>query len=359
MRIVKKWSTCSLCIALLGCGGSDEQPSSDGAFDSWAKNQTAIEHYTDDVVVGTYELLALRLHALEAAATTLKAAPTEANLAAARKAWSEARKPWEQSEAFLFGPVDAKGFDPALDSWPVNRTDLDGVLASKDQLTPSYVKNLDPTLRGFHTAEYLIYGLDSKKPASALTARELDYFSAVTGNMASVADELVASWTGSPDGYAQVLKTAGSNSVYPSRQSAAEEIVRGMIGIADEVANGKIADPVEQKDPNLVESQFSFNSLFDFSDNIRSIQNAYTGDNPDAGTAGVGLDEWIAEKDPALDQRVKQEIADSIAAIDAIPAPFSTALANPEAADEIATAQTTIRKLQATLEKDVLPKIVN
>ncbi|MCC6899277.1 MAG: peptidase M75 [Polyangiaceae bacterium] len=359
MRRVNTLALCTLGLALLHCGGSDEAPGTDGGFDGWSKSQTVVVDYTDKVVVGTYELLATRLHALSAAAAALKAAPTEANLESARQAWVDARKPWEQSEAFLFGPVDAKGFDPALDSWPVNRTDLDGVLASKDELTPAYVKNLDPTLRGFHTAEYLIYGVDSKKAAAALTPRELDYLSAVTGNMASVADELVSAWKVGPDAYADVLKGAGKNSVYPSRQSAAEEIVRGMIAIADEVANGKIADPVEQKDPNLVESQFSFNSLADFADNVRSIQNAYTGDNPDAGSTGVGLDEWIAELDPALDQRVKQEIADSLAALGAIPPPFSTALTSPDAAGQISAAQTTIRTLQSTLEKDVLPKIVD
>ena len=359
INVNRNWAICALGLALVSCGGYDDGAAAGGGRGAWSGSSAAVVDYTDKVVVGTYELLALRLQALDAAAVALKAAPNEANLGGVRKAWADARKPWEQSEAFLFGPVDAKGFDPALDSWPVNRTDLDGVLASKDELSPAYVKNLDPTLRGFHTAEYLIYGVDSKKPAAALTARELDYLAAVTSNMASIATELVESWKGGPDGYANVLKGAGNNTVYPSRQSAAEEIVRGMIGIADEVANGKLADPVEQKDPNLVESQFSFNSLLDFADNIRSVQNAYTGDNPDAGKAGVGLDEWIAELDPALDQRVKREIADSITALDAIPAPFSTALSNPDAADEIAAAQTTIRKLQATLEKDVLPKIVN
>ena len=54
-------------------------------------------------------------------------------------AWVAARVPWEQSEGFLFGPVDTFGYDPAMDSWPVNRTDLDAVLASGQAFTPEYI----------------------------------------------------------------------------------------------------------------------------------------------------------------------------------------------------------------------------
>jgi predicted lipoprotein len=348
-----------LGIGLGACGSSDDAVSGGGAFERWDRAESAIDAYADGVIVGTYQLLAQRLHELHAASQALKSAPTGANLDAARAAWVAARKPWEQSEAFLFGPVDSYGFDPALDSWPVNRTDLDAVLASNDALTPGYVATLDPTLRGFHTAEYLIYGEGGAKAAAELTPRQLEYLVAVTENMAAVADELVGSWTSASPPYADILKGAGTNNAYPSRQSAAEEIVRGMIGIADEVANGKIADPYDQKDPNLVESQFSYNSLLDFQDNIHSIQNAYTGDNPGAGTTGTGLDEFIAAEDQSLDQRVKQEIEASLAALSAIPGPFPKAISNPDAADEIEAAQAAIRKLKATLEQDVLPKVLD
>jgi predicted lipoprotein len=348
-----------ISLAFGGCGGSDAGSGSGGAFESWEQAQTVIDDYADGVVVSTYALLAERLHALEGAASALQTSPDAAKLDAARQAWVAAREPWEQSEGFLFGPVDANGFDPALDSWPVNRTDLDAVLASSDALTPEYVANLDPTLRGFHTAEYLIFGEGGQKTTAELTSRELDYLVAVTANMASVADDLVASWTGGDSPYAELFKRAGENNVYPSKQSAAEEMVRGMIGIADEVANGKIADPYDQKDPNLVESQFSYNSLLDFQDNVRSIQNAYTGDHPEANRTGTGLDAFVAERDPALDARVKQEIEASLAALAAIPDPFRSAIKDPEAADEIEAAQAAIRKLQSTLEQDVLTLVID
>lgn len=359
-RSRQRWLT-AVGLTLAACGS--DSAAEESGFESYENGQAIIEAYADVVVVSTYELLAERIGALAANCATLRDAPSDDALAAARAAWIDARKPWEQSEGFLFGPVDANGFDPALDSWPVNRTDLDAVLASGDELSPAYIAALDPTLRGFHTAEYLLFGKGGTKTAAAFTPRELQYAAATTSNMAAVAGELAKSWStglGGAPAYATVFKSAGAsdNTLYPSRKSAVEEMVRGMIGIADEVANGKIADPFEQHDAKLVESQFSYNSLADFQDNIRSIQNAYTGDNPEAGKTGAGLDEFVQSRDPELDARVKQEIDASISGLAQIPPPFRDAILDPAAEDELENAQQAIRTLQTTLERDVLALVL-
>ena len=96
-------------------------------------------------------------------------------------------------------------------------------------------------------------------------------------------------------------------------------MVNGMIVIADEVANGKISDPYNESDTTLVESQFSFNSISDFQDNIRGIQNVYMGKFM---TDGQGLNEFVNSHDPDLDARFQQEVQAAIDAIGAIPDPF-------------------------------------
>lgn len=319
--------------------------------------------FADQVVVPTYQLLATRIDALRAASDLLAQGPSEATLAAAQDAWIDARVPWEQSEGFLFGPVDTFGYDPAMDSWPVNHTDLDAVLASDAAFTPELIANLQETQKGFHTAEYLIFGTARSKLAADLTARELEYLSAITAELANVAQALASSWTESVDGrppYRDLLATAGEdgNSAYPSLTAAAQEIVDGMVGICDEVANGKIADPWAARDPNLVESQFALNSIADFQDNLRSVENAYRGAVPAAGTSGRGLSSYVAALDADLDSRVRSQITDAIAAIGAIPPPFSTAITDDVAADEIAAAQSAVRALQATLEGEVQPLVL-
>lgn len=346
-----------LSVSLTACAPDDEGSDSDGGFDQ----SEVLSDFSERVVVPTYAWLAQEALELQTAVNALADSPDETRHEQAREAWVATRKPWEQSEGFLFGPVDTLGLDPALDTWPVNKTDLDAVLASGDALTVEYVANLDPSLKGFHTIEYLLFGESASKDIGDFTAREFEYLTAVTAELATNADTLADSWTHGVDGadpYADVFSSAGENAIYPSLASAAQEIVEGMIGICDEVANGKIADPFDSQDTSLVESQFSFNSLADFTDNLNSVRNAYLGDVPGAGSEGVGLNEYVAAQDSDLDARIQDGMEASIAALGAIPWPFRDAILDADAADEIVAAQEAINDLRIVLESELLPLIL-
>jgi uncharacterized iron-regulated protein len=336
-----------------GGGGGSDSGGGGGGGPNEALIQEILNDYVDSVVVGTYDLLRERATALRVACENLEADRTQQNLDAARAAWVSARIPWEQSESWLFGPVDFRGHDPALDSWPVNRTDLDAVLASNNALTPEFVRNLDPTLKGFHTAEYLLFAFD----VDHLGDREFEYLISIVTDIERTAEELLNDWTAGPEPFGDVMKTAGSNSVFPSQESALEQIIEGMSIILDEVANGKIAEPFDNQDIELVESQFSFNSRADFADDIRGVLHSYLGDQPDLGFAGTGLKELIELSDPVLADRVEQEINDAINAILAIPISFEDAILNPNSADEIVAAQEACRRAFDTLNNEVLPVI--
>ncbi len=354
--------TISTFGAITGCTAENNPTDTGARFDTNAHAQAIVQDLADEVVVPTYELLASRAADLVSAVKALRTETSAANLETARSAWIGTREPWEQGEGFLFGPVDANGFDPALDSWPVNRTDLDAVLSSSDELTKAYVGKLDTTLQGFHTAEYLLFGTANSKAPADLTARELDYLVAVAELMSETTALLAKSWTEGMDGdeaYADVFKSAGSrdNHVYPSLQAAGQEIVYGMIGILDEVANGKVADPFDEGDTTLVESQFSFNSLTDFVDNIKSVQNAYLGVNDAAGTGGVGFTKFVADADSDLDTEIRDQLDTSIEALSAIPEPFREAILDPGAADTIRQAQDAIRAAQTSMETGLLPLV--
>src|SRR5690606_2583697 len=153
----------------------------------------------------------------------------------------------------------------ALDTWPLNKTDLDAVLGSSDTIDAGYVKALPPTQKGFHTLEYLLFGDGGARTVAELDDRSLAYLGAVAAEFEDIAVRLHDAWTeglGSAGPYREVFVTAGAGSAaYPSLGAAAQEIVAGMSGICDEVANGKIADPYDGQDAQLEESRFSNNSL--------------------------------------------------------------------------------------------------
>jgi len=334
-----------------GCSDSTTDPGDPGTDAGPVLDDVATK-----VILATYIDLDAKAGALESAVTTLNTATTDQNLAAAQQAWRDARRPWEQSEAFLFGPVDTKGIDPSIDDWPVNKADLDAVLASGDALTKEYIDGLDGSLKGFHTIEYLLFGVGASKTAAQLTPRELEYLTAVTQSFKGETSELRTSWEPSGENFVAELAGAGEEgSIYTSQADALQEVVAGMIGICDEVASGKISGPYSEQDRTKEESQFSDNSNADFQDNIRSVRNLYRGYY--TGTSGNGIGSLVEEKNPTLHAKVGQQIEAAITAIGEMQPSFGEAIfSNKEKVDAAIDA---INELKQTLEGEVMPIMQN
>ena len=341
-----------LCISIfISSCGSDE--------DNTVKNdyKDILQNISNDVILPTYQDLFDKTQLLVNTLTILEQNISQANLDAAKQAWRDARVPWEQSEGFLFGPVDQQGLDPAIDSWPVNETDLDAVLNSGAVLTKDYVDGLDGTLKGFHTIEYLIFGKEGNKLISNFTQREFEFLRACSQSLHGATQALYFAWKPDHQNFiANVLKAGEpGNSVYPSQKSALQEIVTGLITIADEVANGKINEPFTTQNLIYEESRFSANSKRDFADNIQSIKNAYLGVYKNA--SGLGISKIIQEKNSGLDAKFRQQADDAIRAIESIQGTFTTAVTN--ARPSIEFAQLKVRTVQQTLESEILPLISN
>ncbi|MDE5646041.1 MAG: peptidase M75 [Muribaculaceae bacterium] len=126
--------------------------------------QPIVDNFVDAVVLPTYQELRTRNAALCQAVVNFKNAPSDEAFATACNAWLEAREPWEKSEAFLFGPVDALGLDPNMDSWPLDQDAIVQILNSGnyDDLNWSDGDDDDKveavqSVRGFHTLEFLLF----------------------------------------------------------------------------------------------------------------------------------------------------------------------------------------------------------
>ncbi len=322
-----------------------------------ANYKPILENIGKDVIVATYAEMHVQTTALQEALHVLKTTPNAANLLAAQQAWRNARRPWEESESFLFGPVEQQGIDPSIDSWPVNQTDLDAVLSDNATLNKTYIDGLAGTLKGFHTIEYLLFGNNSSKQVGDFTTRQFEYLSACGESLNSATEQLYFAWKPEKQNFVAKLIDAGdaNNNTYFSQKAALQEIVNGMIQIADEVANGKINEPYSQLNLTLEESRFSANSKQDFADNIRSVKNLYLGVYKN--TAGAGLSKLITEKNSALNTKTIAQINEAIAAIEAIEGTFSSAVFN--AKPSVENAQQKVRALQQTLESEVAPIINN
>jgi len=348
----------------------------------------------EDVVVGTYQGMADATGDLLDKVTVLADGNlTIANLQAAQTAWYNARKYWESSEGFLWGPIDTEGYDPKLDDWPVNKVDLDNILAdsSVDLGNQGVIDQLDTTVKGFHTIEYLLFndgtgnedtaGCGAAEPgtqacynnilAALANPRRIEYLLGISINIDTVANQTLNAWEESGGDFLGDVLTAGQgSSIYPSQKDILEEVVQGAIGIADEVGAGKMGDPFGAGDPLTVESKFSGNSLIDFQYNMRSIRNLYCGresigtesaENACSASANSGLAELVAERDSALHEDMLQAIDRAVSSIAAIPGPFYKAVAaaktDPVLAQTIQTAIDDILALKELMQSELLPLV--
>ena len=370
---MKKYLGIFILLSALFAACSDDNDTDDGLGPEYDYTKI-LEDYVDNTVVPTYAAMKDNSMLLLASSGKFLASGSQSDLDEACANWKATRKPWECSEAFLFGPASFKSLDPLLDSWPLDQTQLDNVLAGNQELTADFVRNsLGSGLRGFHTIEYLIFRNGTARTASEVSMREKQYLVAVTEVLRDDCTTLWALWAGVKGGtkeaeilenievsvgtpYAEEFKNAGkAGSRYLSQTGAVEEIIQGMIDIAAEVGNQKIAGPVKSQNVLDVESWFSWNSLTDFTNNVRSIENAYI-NGYNGSTPGTSLSAFVKAANPTIDTKVKTKIAAAIAAINNIPAPFRNSLSN---AEKTSAAISAMGDLENVLTQKVLPLVVD
>jgi putative iron-regulated protein len=308
---------------------------------------TSIKSITNTVIISTYKELDTKAQNLIAKGALLTVGNTTA-LEAVRTAWRETRSPWEQSEGFLYGPVDTEGIDPAIDSWPLDLTFLNTVLSGNTPITVTFLAGQNNNAKGFHTIEYLLWGIDGTKKASELTTREIEYLKAATKNLQANTAKLYLGWTAGSGNFAnQFLQLPSAN--YASQRNVLQEITDGIAVIADEVANAKIETPLNgangQAAPDQEESRFAHNSKADFVNNIISIKNIYLG----------GISEAIGSDHTNLDRLIKQQIEEAIQSIDRIPGTFTQAIISNR--ESVKAAQAKVNTLFNTIENQLKPVV--
>lgn len=152
------------CADLVNFIEQELKPYFDANINDDATLDPIVKQYVDAVVLPTYKELAEKNATLDTAVRAFKASPSNANFSACAQAWLDARAPWEQSEAFLFGPVDELGLDPNMDSWPLDQSQIVQILKSQDFSNLNWKEGESDdkiesaqSLRGFHTLEFLIF----------------------------------------------------------------------------------------------------------------------------------------------------------------------------------------------------------
>ena len=318
-----------------------------------------LKNLVSEVIVPTYTKLADNTEALEKTLNGLTTSTiTQAQIDEACKDFKAARMYWEQSEAFLGGAASDFDIDPTIDSWPLNRS-----------LLLSYFNNGmndemldDATILGFHALEFILFrdgqprkvaelkGKDTYKNFENISGeKELAYAQTICTLLKQRTFQLQCAWDGGKDaGRLAVVKAAGldyqtekglsygnnlvnagingSGSSFPTLKDAIAQILSddegSCVAIANEVGTAKIANPFSAGDVSYVESPYSYNSITDFRDNIRSIRNVWLGSTNKKANKYSFHTFFASVKKDAVNQNVESAYVSAIEGVSNMPSPF-------------------------------------
>ena len=319
-----------------------------------------VSNLVDNVIVPTYTELADETEQLEATLNGLDVnSISQKDVDKACDLFKKARKTWEQSEAFLGGAASDFDVDPTIDSWPLNRSLLLNYFSSgtmdEDMLD-------DASILGFHALEFILFrngqprnvsefkSNDTYKGFTSVSGvKELLYAQQVCKLLKERTFQLQVAWEGETAKNAdrvQVVKNAdleyvtskgisfGENmkkagetaSTFSSLKDAIAQILSDDEGsaaaIANEVGTAKIANPFSAGYIFYVESPYSYNSITDFQDNIRSIRNVWYGSRSGSADGKNFNDFFVKTNKSATSSNIVTLFNDAINKIGNIPAPF-------------------------------------
>ena len=363
-----------MTLSFAACGNDNDEPDVN-PLDS--KKTAIITQYVNAVVVPTYKSLADEANNLAALCEQLRQNPSQSKVNECCQTWINARKYWELSEAFLYGAAADYNIDPHIDSWPLQKSQLDNILANSALITAldeegagaDAFATLGYGLLGFHAVEYVLFRDGAPRKVSEITEAELIYNAAVAQDLANQTIRLEASWAGLANissakqnrleefelepsfNYGENMITAGmtGNTLYKTQLAAMEQILTGASDISDEVGNTKITDPVNSGNVLDVESWYSWNSIADFTDNIRSVRNAYYG-SLDGSVGNNSMAAYVNKVNSSLDSNVRKAIDNAINEISSMPAPFRNHLTKAETQKAVDACNTLLDALDAAIE---------
>ena len=319
-----------------------------------------LRNLVNNVIVPTYTDLANDVEDLEKTLNGLTVSSiTQAQINKACEDFKAARKNWERSEAFLMGAASDFDVDPTIDSWPLNRT-----------LLLNYFNNGmdeemldDATILGFHALEFILFRdgqprkvaefqkNDTYKNFEKITgAQELAYAQTICTLLKQRCFQLQVAWEGKTSANASrvaVVEAAGldyttenglsfgenligagfnSKSTFKSLKAVIAQILSAdegsCVAICNEVGTAKIANPFSAGDVSYVESPYSYNSITDFRDNIRSIRNIWLGSTDKTANKYSFHTFFASVKQDAVNNKVEGAYVSAIEGISNMPSPF-------------------------------------
>lgn len=330
-----------ILVALAGCA-SGGGPS----------DRDVLISLTDEVVVPAYESLAQDMAQLDRDVDALCNAPGEASLEAVRQSWRNARASWTMSRAMWFGPVMDRRSVRLMDWSPTNVSGIDRMLADGRILTTDEAREaLASNLRGFGAIEYLLFGNDDLANPGAPGPR-CSYLTALTEVAHKEASAILTEWLEGRDGgtaYRDYFTDRSAVAALP--EAAVADVVRTQVFLIRDTVDMRLASALGLRgapDLTMIPGSAADNGLQDLRNEILGMQAIYEG----RGEEGLGISDLIRPLSEDTDQRLKDQFAAAISAIDAVEGTLR--VATVERPDQVRSVHEALQNIQITISTEVV-----
>ena len=331
----------ALILALTGC--------SEGA----ASERDVLISLTDSVVVPAYETMAGDVAQLDGDVQALCRSPGGASLEAARQSWRDARASWMSTEAMWFGPVMDRRSVRLVDWSP---TDVDGI---NEMLTEGRILSahevgevLASNLRGFGAIELALFGNDDLAGPGA-PGHLCSYLTALTDVAREETDAVLSEWLDGTDRrppYKDYFTDRASSAILPS--SAVADVVRTQVFLIRDAVDMRLASAMglrdDAPDPTAIPGTAADNGLEDLRHEILGMQAVYEG----GGEQGLGISDLVRPLSEDTDQRLRDQFAAALSAIDDVEGPLRVAI--EERPEQVRNVHESLQNVQITVATEVV-----
>ncbi len=315
-----------------------------------AADPAPVVHHYASLAHATYQDTLNAARAMRQAINRFLAHPEPATQAAARQAWRDAREFYGQTEAFRFygGPIDDRnGPEGRLNAWPMDEAYVDyvegnpqaglindrGFVLRKRAIAALNERGGEENIAtGWHAIEFMLWGQDLSETGpgnrphtdfidgrAANADRRREYLRVVTDLLIDDLAMLERAWRpGDGGNYRTRFERGGKESL--------RKIFVGLGSLSrGELAGERLEVALNSQDQEDEHSCFSDNTHRDSVAGALGIENVWLGRYRRADGSllqGASPRDLVAAADAGVAARTSRQIAHSVAAAEAIQAPF-------------------------------------
>lgn len=309
---------------------------------------SAVEAYAQGCFVA-YSAALSDVREMRARVLEFCGSPDEAGLARAREAWKKARRSYGATEVYRFGggPIDARrgGVETYVNAWPVDENCIEpadpgalvGIIRDRARhpvLARAVVRELNQRggetniCTGWHAVEFMLWGRDTSptgpgcRPASDFVDgraphadRRREFLVEITELLCEDLARVANQWAPSADNHRRRFTADPQPSL--RAMFAGPALLAGF-----EMSGERLAVALETRDQEEEQSCFSDTTSDDFRADIRGIIRVLRGE----GGASGGLIGLVRARNSDRGQALAASLDAAVAAVDALPAPFDSAI---------------------------------